>query len=146
LPVKLHTKISDPHTAISELHLLMTDPLIPTLFHKYFFPLYMLDSPERVHQMILNGKQVRIWNEVVVAYLKVLCWHLLEEADKKITIWEDGSLPESSTGYLPIITSQCYHYTNLTDPFHLILVILFLFLLVLFLCLPIKQFDCIEGS
>jgi hypothetical protein len=42
---------------------------------------------------------------VIVAYLKVLCWHLLGEADKKNykkkPIWDDGSLPEISTGYFP---------------------------------------------
>jgi hypothetical protein len=74
--------------------------------------------------MILNVNEVRIWKEVVVAYLTVLCWHSLGEEDEKLqnkSVWKEGSLPEISTGYLQNITSQCYHYTNLVilDSYHL---------------------------
>jgi hypothetical protein len=64
----------------------MTDSLIPRLFNKHFFPLYILHSAERVHQMFLNGKGVRIWKEVVVAYLKVLCLEkVINKLQKKKT-------------------------------------------------------------
>jgi predicted P-loop ATPase len=46
--------------------------------------------------MIMNSEYLRIWKEVVVAYVKILCWHLSEDNEESLNV---ASLAKILTGY-----------------------------------------------